>query len=152
MQCHLAFYSLIELLCAAPITCFVLVLPSGLTPKDVCNLLRISTSVMILPHKSYPRVSSIMLCLLAKALGVVDVEDAMAMYNSCIGRTVLTMECVGIEAHETLVTAAINALAILTARFVGEQSTQQPAVRVIDNGIDFASSLSSIVFKSLRKY
>ncbi len=46
-----------------------------------------------------------MLLLLAKVLGVEDVEHAMAMYNSCTGRTVLTMECIGVEAHETLVTA-----------------------------------------------
>ena len=65
----------------------------------------ICEEVSNLSHKSYPKMSSIMLLLLAKVLGVEDVEHAMAMYNSCTGRTVLTMECVGVEAHETLVTA-----------------------------------------------
>ena len=65
----------------------------------------ICEEVSNLPHKSYPKMSSIMLLLLAKVLGVEDVEHAMAMYNSCTGRTVLTMECIGVEAHETLVTA-----------------------------------------------
>ncbi|DBA91669.1 TPA: hypothetical protein ACH3X1_003269 [Trebouxia sp. C0004] len=57
-------------------------------------------------------------------------------------------------AHEEpdAVTAAIQTLAVVTARFLGEETTSKAAVRLLPGDSTFLRSLSVLLLKSLQQY
>lgn len=57
-------------------------------------------------------------------------------------------------AHEkpNVVTAAIQTLAVLTARYLGEETTSNAAVRLLPGDSSFLRSLSVLLLKSFQQY